>query len=677
MIDLSMLPDFIAEASEHLEEMESDLLRLEGDLGNRDILNDIFRAAHTIKGSAEYLGMEKIAELSHKLENLLEMLRLGERTANREIFDTLIESIDRMALLTEDLEQFEAEKTDTADIIERIDRLSENPSEQDAAPESEQELAMTDAPQTYLGTCAPPRDDNLAASDHDTAPDHPVFPDIIDENRLSEDSEDEDISDETKEDAAEEDLFLGDISEDDGFPSDADEAKEDARAEGGFLADLPEDENLLADVLNDAEEMTFEDDAVAEDKAASETEADSHITLTADDIYDDEYDDELFDIFIQHLKENISFIKNQTEHLSDSKDKGEELGKCLGYLNSLQSSANYMDYRNLTGFYEKWISEIESIREHLFLGKEIAFASPDGLKNDVAAGMMAYVNEIARHFPQVTDSDSEPKGDLADDAEEAAELPPQIQDAPEADAEGSVVSEVSDTFAPENLKSQDESPDMETEDDLFSDDMGEFEAADTDILPRAEAEDTDEGGRPSSSDYQGLFGELDDAFDALADDLDSEPEPESEAASEDLEEKLAASATEGPASSPETEKRPGRQAGASDWEAIPEAIQEASEPSENLVALETSDEPQSQGKIERPVSHEHIALETEQASEIYGSYEAGNRADTDKIATKAPGPTEPEHLPEKFVKKQTDEGEDAAHCPVVQPISPSGEGSHP
>ena len=50
MIDLTLLQDFIPEAGEHLAEMESGLLQLETDPDNRDILNDIFRSVHTIKG---------------------------------------------------------------------------------------------------------------------------------------------------------------------------------------------------------------------------------------------------------------------------------------------------------------------------------------------------------------------------------------------------------------------------------------------------------------------------------------------------------------------------------------------------------------------------------------------------------------------------------------------------
>jgi two-component system chemotaxis sensor kinase CheA len=152
MSDVSLLQDFITETSEHLEEMETNLLQLEAAPGNRGLLNDIFRSAHTIKGSSEYLGMEKIAELSHKLENLLEILRHGDRTPDSEIIDTLIDARDRMAMLVRDVEKKQTEKTAISDLIERIDRLvtggdaDEAVRLEEAAPKAATEPVMAEAP---------------------------------------------------------------------------------------------------------------------------------------------------------------------------------------------------------------------------------------------------------------------------------------------------------------------------------------------------------------------------------------------------------------------------------------------------------------------------------------------------------------------------------------------------
>jgi len=124
MIDMSMLDDFIAETAEHIEEMEASLLRLEAAPDNQEILNDLFRDVHTIKGSSEYLGIERIAELTHRLEDLLDQVRRGKRAAGGELVDLLIASRDRIATLLVDLQGEHAEKTEVADLIEQIDRMA-------------------------------------------------------------------------------------------------------------------------------------------------------------------------------------------------------------------------------------------------------------------------------------------------------------------------------------------------------------------------------------------------------------------------------------------------------------------------------------------------------------------------------------------------------------------------
>nr|MBL0715116.1 Hpt domain-containing protein [Desulfobacterales bacterium] len=134
MTDFSLLQDFIVETVEHLEEMEGNLLRLEADPDNRETLDEIFRSVHTIKGASEYLGLDGLAELSHKLENLLDGLRKNEHTVNRDVINLLMAARDRMGLLVEDIESTQTEQTVFADLIEQLQNLQETaPSETDDA----------------------------------------------------------------------------------------------------------------------------------------------------------------------------------------------------------------------------------------------------------------------------------------------------------------------------------------------------------------------------------------------------------------------------------------------------------------------------------------------------------------------------------------------------------------
>jgi two-component system chemotaxis sensor kinase CheA len=119
----SLLSDFITETGEHLEETERNLLRWEQRPDDVALMNEIFRSIHTVKGSSEYLGLERIAELSHKLESLLDLLRRGEREANKEIIDLLIGANDRLGQLVSDLDQHQAEQTQIDDLVDQIEGI--------------------------------------------------------------------------------------------------------------------------------------------------------------------------------------------------------------------------------------------------------------------------------------------------------------------------------------------------------------------------------------------------------------------------------------------------------------------------------------------------------------------------------------------------------------------------
>ena len=94
-IDLSRFRDtFFQESAEHLAEMESGLLRLEREPGDAELLNAIFRAAHSIKGASGTFGFEDVAHFTHGLESLLDRLRAGEIPVTHGLVDLLLRSED-------------------------------------------------------------------------------------------------------------------------------------------------------------------------------------------------------------------------------------------------------------------------------------------------------------------------------------------------------------------------------------------------------------------------------------------------------------------------------------------------------------------------------------------------------------------------------------------------------
>ncbi|HHP7233632.1 MAG TPA: chemotaxis protein CheW [Desulfobacterales bacterium] len=99
MMDASLLQDFITESTEHLEEMENYLLQLESGPDRQEVLHDIFRCVHTIKGASEFVGLEKIATFSHRLENLLDRLRQGAKRPDDDVIDLLMAARDCLVQL--------------------------------------------------------------------------------------------------------------------------------------------------------------------------------------------------------------------------------------------------------------------------------------------------------------------------------------------------------------------------------------------------------------------------------------------------------------------------------------------------------------------------------------------------------------------------------------------------
>jgi two-component system chemotaxis sensor kinase CheA len=99
-IDLSQFRQtFLQESADHIATMESGLLELRSTPGDAEILNAIFRSAHSIKGGAGSFGLEHLARFTHGLESLLDRLRTLEMTATEEIIGLLLASIDVLRAL--------------------------------------------------------------------------------------------------------------------------------------------------------------------------------------------------------------------------------------------------------------------------------------------------------------------------------------------------------------------------------------------------------------------------------------------------------------------------------------------------------------------------------------------------------------------------------------------------
>lgn len=99
--DLELLQDFRTESLEHMGEIEPlfiDIESLEGD-EQLDVVNQIFRAAHSVKGAAGFFGLDRIQNLAHTMENLLMRVRDGELEYHAGMTDALLEGVDKLTQL--------------------------------------------------------------------------------------------------------------------------------------------------------------------------------------------------------------------------------------------------------------------------------------------------------------------------------------------------------------------------------------------------------------------------------------------------------------------------------------------------------------------------------------------------------------------------------------------------
>ncbi len=94
---------FLTEAKEIIENLESDIVQLEENAGDREIINRIFRYFHTLKGSSGIAGFTEVYEFSHKIENLLDAVRGGKIEVTDSLIDLILDSMDwiRDSIFTE------------------------------------------------------------------------------------------------------------------------------------------------------------------------------------------------------------------------------------------------------------------------------------------------------------------------------------------------------------------------------------------------------------------------------------------------------------------------------------------------------------------------------------------------------------------------------------------------
>lgn len=114
---------FIDESTEHLDTLYEQLLELEKNPDEKSIIEEIFRAAHTLKGMSATMGYDELATLTHKLENIFDGIRYDRITVQTEMMDLLFSAVDQLNAMVEDIAQGGEGKADIDEMMDKLDKI--------------------------------------------------------------------------------------------------------------------------------------------------------------------------------------------------------------------------------------------------------------------------------------------------------------------------------------------------------------------------------------------------------------------------------------------------------------------------------------------------------------------------------------------------------------------------
>jgi two-component system chemotaxis sensor kinase CheA len=120
-----ILQDFLVESFELIEQLDQDLVELESRPDDLELLNGIFRVAHTVKGASSFLNFDVLTHLTHHMEDVLNKARHGELAITAEVMDVVLESIDLMKSLLSKIRDTSSDAgIEVGECVIRLDKIS-------------------------------------------------------------------------------------------------------------------------------------------------------------------------------------------------------------------------------------------------------------------------------------------------------------------------------------------------------------------------------------------------------------------------------------------------------------------------------------------------------------------------------------------------------------------------
>ena len=133
---------FLDESNEHLQTLSDQLIILEKEPDNSDTINEIFRAAHSLKGMAGTMGYKRMQNLTHDMENVFSEVRNGNMEVNSNLVDVLFQCLDALETYVDNIRETQDEGTDDNEpIIKALNAFIESEGKENAAPAAKKEEA--------------------------------------------------------------------------------------------------------------------------------------------------------------------------------------------------------------------------------------------------------------------------------------------------------------------------------------------------------------------------------------------------------------------------------------------------------------------------------------------------------------------------------------------------------
>ncbi|MCF0241762.1 MAG: chemotaxis protein CheA [Treponema sp.] len=115
-----LLKDFFAEAEQQVEQLESNILVIENDPSNHEAIDEIFRAAHTLKGGSATVEMMELSTFTHSVEDVLDEIRSDRLSVDEDVVDLLLTSIDVIKAMLDSRRNGAVYEEDTSEVLNKL-----------------------------------------------------------------------------------------------------------------------------------------------------------------------------------------------------------------------------------------------------------------------------------------------------------------------------------------------------------------------------------------------------------------------------------------------------------------------------------------------------------------------------------------------------------------------------